>query len=69
MSACSAKNVGVACPSWVILVISRHPDVSGSRRMTMQALPGTSLEVVKTKFFFHLLVSLFANPTRLDSRP
>src|SRR5215472_206097 len=34
--------------------------------MTMKALPGSSLEVVKTEFFFHLLVSLLANPTRLD---
>ena len=32
----------------------------------MQALPGSPLEVVKTKFIFHLLVSLLANPTRLD---
>jgi len=36
------------------------------KRMTVKALPGSSLEVVKTEFFFHLLVSLFANPTRLD---
>src|SRR5262245_61110832 len=35
-------------------------------RMTMQTLPGSSLEVVKTEFFFHLLVSLLANPSRLD---
>ena len=35
-------------------------------RMTVKALPGPSLEVVKTEFFFHLLVSLLANPTRLD---
>ena len=35
-------------------------------RMTMQALPRAALEVVKTEFFFHLLVSLLANPTRLD---
>src|SRR5262249_49789790 len=41
---------------------------SGHRHkpLTMKALPGSSLEVVKTKFFFHLLVSLLANPTRLD---
>jgi hypothetical protein len=41
------------------------------KRMSVKALPGSSLEVVKTKFFFHLLVSLLANPTRLDggSRP
>ncbi len=36
------------------------------KRMTVKALPGSSLEVVKTEFFFHLLVSLFANPSRLD---
>ena len=35
-------------------------------RMTMKALPGSSLEVVKTEFFFHLLVGLFTNPSRLD---
>ena len=35
-------------------------------RMTMQALPGLSLEVIETEFFFQLLVSLLANPTRLD---
>ena len=35
-------------------------------RVTVQALPGPSLEVVKTEFFFHLLVSLLADPTRLD---
>ena len=34
--------------------------------MTVQTLPGPSLEVVKTEFFFQLLVSLLANPTRLD---
>ena len=34
--------------------------------MTVQTLPGSSLEVVKTEFFFHLLVSLLANPSRLD---
>src|SRR5215831_7834338 len=36
------------------------------KRMSVKALPGSSLEVVKTKFFFHLLVSLLANPTRLE---
>src|SRR5215831_5336995 len=36
------------------------------KRMTVKALPGSSLKVVKTEFFFHLLVSLLANPTRLD---
>jgi hypothetical protein len=37
--------------------------------MTVKALPGPSLEVVKTEFFFHLLVSLLADPTRLDGGP
>ena len=36
------------------------------KRMSVKALPRSSLEVVKTKFFFHLLVSLLANPSRLD---
>lgn len=35
-------------------------------RMTVKALPGSSLEVIETEFFFQLLVSLLANPTRLD---
>src|ERR1044071_2086104 len=35
-------------------------------RMTVKALPGSSLEVIETKFFFQLLVSLLANPSRLD---
>ena len=35
-------------------------------RMTMQALPGSAFEVIETEFFFHLLVSLLANPSRLD---
>src|SRR5262245_62270782 len=34
--------------------------------MTMQALPGSALEVIETKFFFQLLVSLLADPSRLD---
>jgi hypothetical protein len=34
--------------------------------MTVKASPGSSLEVIETEFFFHLLVSLLANPTRLD---
>ncbi len=32
------------------------------KRMTVKALPGSSLEVVKTEFFLQLLVSQFANP-------
>ena len=32
----------------------------------MEALPGAALEVVETEFFFQLLVSLLANPSRLD---
>ena len=35
-------------------------------RMTMQALPGSTLEVIETEFFFQLLVSLLANPACLD---
>jgi len=36
------------------------------RRMAVKALPGSSLEVIETEFFLQLLVSLFANPSRLD---
>ena len=36
-------------------------------RMTMKALlPGSTLEVIETEFFFQPLVSLLANPSRLD---
>src|ERR1700756_3220130 len=35
-------------------------------RMTVKALPGSSLEVIETEFFFQLLVSLLANPSRPD---
>src|SRR6516225_7319389 len=35
-------------------------------RMTVQALPRSALEVIETEFFFQLLVSLLANPARLD---
>jgi hypothetical protein len=38
----------------------------GHERMTVKALPGSALEVIKTEFFFQLLVSLLANPSRLD---
>ena len=32
--------------------------------MTVKALPGSAVEVIKTEFFFKLLVSLLANPSR-----
>ncbi len=32
----------------------------------MQALPGSALEVIEAQLFFQLLVSLLANPSRLD---
>ena len=35
-------------------------------RMPMKALPGSALKVIETEFFFQLLVSLLANPSRLD---
>ena len=35
-------------------------------RVTMKALPGPALEVIKAKFFFQLLVRLLADPSRLD---
>ena len=35
-------------------------------RMTVKALPGSSLEVIETEFFLQLLVSLLANPPCLD---
>ena len=35
-------------------------------RMTVKALPGSSLEVVEAEFLFQLLMSLLTNPSRLD---
>ena len=32
----------------------------------MQALPGSAFKVIETEFFFQLLMSLLANPSRLD---
>src|SRR5436853_7887510 len=34
--------------------------------MTVQALPGSTLEVIESEFFLQLMVSLLANPSRLD---
>ena len=34
--------------------------------VSVKALPGPTLEVIETKFLFQLLVSLLANPPRLD---
>ena len=38
----------------------------GHERMTMKALPGSSLEVIEPEFLFQLLMGLLANPSRLD---
>ena len=35
-------------------------------RMTMQTLPGSTLEAIEPQFLFQLLVRLLANPSRLD---
>ena len=40
----------------------------GHERMTMKALPGSSLEVIKREFLFQQLMSLFANPSGFDCR-
>ena len=42
--------------------VSNH----GHERVAVAAVPGSPLEVVETQFFFQLLVSLLANPSRLD---
>src|SRR3982074_1857508 len=42
--------------------VSNH----GHERVGVEALPGSPLEVVETQFLFQLLVSLLANPSRLD---
>ena len=42
--------------------------ISGHRheRVGMQTLPESALKMIKTEFFFHLLVSVLAYPSRLD---
>ena len=39
----------------------------GHECMTMEALPGSSLKVIKPEFLLQLLMGRFANPSRLDS--
>lgn len=34
----------------------------GHERMTVKALPGSALEVIESKFFFHLLMGLVRRP-------
>jgi len=38
----------------------------GHQRVTMKALPGSPLEVIKPEFLFQLLMRLFAKPSCLD---
>ena len=38
----------------------------GHQRVTMKASPGAAFEVVEAEFFLELLVSLLADPARLD---
>ena len=38
----------------------------GHERMSMEALPGSSFEVIEPEFLFQLLMCLFANPSRFD---
>ena len=35
-------------------------------RVSVKAVPGSTLEVIETEFFLQLLVRLLANPSRLD---
>ena len=35
-------------------------------RVTVKALPGSSLEVIEAEFLFQLLMGLLADPSRLD---
>ena len=36
--------------------------------VTVEAMPGSSLEVIETEFFLQLLMRLLADPPRLDGR-
>ena len=35
-------------------------------RMAVKTLPGAALEVIEAELFFHLLMGLLADPSRLD---
>ena len=63
-----ARGVTVAAGMGCCEAAMLEEGVSDHRheRMTVKAVPGSSLEVIETEFFFQLLVSLLANPTRLD---
>jgi hypothetical protein len=50
-------------------ILEKCVDDHRHERLTMQALPGSALEVVKTEFFFQLLVRLLANPARSAEPP
>ncbi|HEY7118559.1 MAG TPA: hypothetical protein VH475_18355, partial [Tepidisphaeraceae bacterium] len=39
------------------------------KRMTVKALPGSSLEVIKTEFFFHLLAGVTSARTKAAPGP
>jgi len=44
-------------------VLEERVSDHGHERMTVEALPGSSLEVIEPQFFFQLLMGLFANPS------
>ena len=70
-----AGKVGCGGPTAILFSPARFGETSalqvgvGDHRhqgVAMETLPGAALEVIETEFFLELLVSLFANPARLD---
>src|SRR5580692_10081054 len=70
-----AGNVGCGGPWRVLFPPARFSETPGlqigvgdhgHQGVTMEAMPGSALEVVEAEFFFELLMRLFADPSRLD---
>lgn len=47
-------------------VLEERVSDHGHERMSMEALPGSSFEVIEPEFLLQLLMGLFANPPRFD---
>lgn len=70
-----AGTLGCGGPSWILFFPVRFGEATAlqigvgdhcHQRVTMQAMPGSALEVIETQFVLELLMRLLANPTRLD---
>ena len=58
----AARGLFFSHPACEAAVLEEGVGDHRHERMTVKTLPGSALEVIETKFFFELLVSLLANP-------